>query len=127
MHADVGDEGERPHDAGVAIERAVRPGDLLDDLRVAEPDLVLSAAGAAPPPCYARRPVDAGVGEGDGIDGALAADHHALEAMRSDAGDHDVLLVAPAAAPRPNLDEPLHLLAACRTKRDERRSIDQDD
>jgi hypothetical protein len=47
--------------------------------------------------------------------------------MRSDAGDHDVLLVAPAAAPRPNLDEPLHLLAACRTKRDERRSIDQDD
>lgn len=37
--ADVGDERERPHDAGVAVERAVRPGDLPDDLRVAERDL----------------------------------------------------------------------------------------
>lgn len=70
--------------------------------------LVLLAAGAAPPPCAVRRPVDAGVGEGDGVDGRRAADHHALEAMRRDAGGHDVPLVAPAAAPRPNLDEPLH-------------------
>ena len=38
--AEVGDERERPHDAGVVAVRTVRPGDLLDDLRRAEHDLL---------------------------------------------------------------------------------------
>jgi len=38
--AKVGDERERPHDAGVVAERTVRPGHLLDDLRRAEHDLL---------------------------------------------------------------------------------------
>lgn len=36
VHADVRDERQRPDDVGVAAERAVRPGDLLDDLRLAK-------------------------------------------------------------------------------------------
>ena len=69
--------------------------------------LVLPAAGAAPRPLLARHPVDAGVGEGDRVHGSLAADDDALEAVRRDAGgDDNVPLVAAAAAPRPDLDEP---------------------
>jgi hypothetical protein len=37
--ADVGDERERSNDGSVAAERAVRPGDLLDHLRLAELDV----------------------------------------------------------------------------------------
>jgi hypothetical protein len=57
---------------------------------------VLASAGAAPRPRLARRPVDGGVGEGDGVDGPVAADDDALQAVRRDAAAGDVAAIAAA-------------------------------